>query len=546
MEKKKPGGKRILVFVGVLAVLFTVMQIAGWQISMKYGTSVHMSEFFQQIGMLESWQCAVCGIVEFGVWFALLYRLFVYGETRSFAEPGENAAERSNRRVWIGIGLGLYAIYMVWLVALYPGFYNYDMGNQLPQIMYPEVSFSAFHPLLHTIIGGGIITMGYHLYSADLTFGVFLYNVVQMGLCTFAFTCALRFLYRRTGRKLLTVLAFAFYAFCPSVVLYAMSTTKDVSCFAFLLLALLKGYTIMEKRERGEQIRLQDKVSLCLLLIIACLLRNNIIYAVIAFAVIALAVNRDHRRQRLVGYACVIAGYFLANNALIAVCHAERTDIEEALSVPIQQISRVYQNYGESAFTDEELELLYAVIEPGEFNMYDPMISDSMKWVVGLHIDVFKGKVWEYAKLWLKKGLEYPGTYIAATLDNTYQAWYPGTVLRESDGYHRYFWVTDNSNPKWQALYEWVKGLNDEDSYTQIPVLRLFFVTGTMLWITLAAWFYGWYRRDRKIIAVLGLSLLVAGTALCGPVSDIRYYLNLFYLAPVCVGAFMGHREATP
>lgn len=44
--------RRTRIIVLILAVLFTAMQLVGWQISMRYGTSVHVNEFFQNIGVL--------------------------------------------------------------------------------------------------------------------------------------------------------------------------------------------------------------------------------------------------------------------------------------------------------------------------------------------------------------------------------------------------------------------------------------------------------------------------------------------------------------
>ena len=38
--------------------------------------------------------------------------------------------------------------------------------------------------------------------------------------------------------------------------------------------------------------------------------------------------------------------------------------------------------------------------------------------------------------LWIKKGLQYPGKYIKAFLNLTYQAWYPGTSISQEEIYY--------------------------------------------------------------------------------------------------------------
>ncbi len=73
-------------------------------------------------------------------------------------------------------------------------------------------------------------------------------------------------------------------------------------------------------------------------------------------------------------------------------------------------------------------------------------------------------------------------------------------------------------------------------------MVRLLFSIGFMFWTVLAAWFYGLWKKDRGILAALGLVLCVCVTNLAGPVSDVRYYLLAFYAFPLCVGIFAGTR----
>ena len=143
--------------------------------------------------------------------------------------------------------------------------------------------------------------------------------------------------------------------------------------------------------------------------------------------------------------------------------------------------------------------------------------------------------------LWLKKGLQYPKVYIESFLYNTYQAWYPGTAITEKRGV-RYFditgWQDDYGTPHWQGLYDFYADIR-YGSYTKYPVIRLLFCTGTMFWTCLIAWFYGIWRKSRHVITALLLALLVCATIFCGPVMDIRYFLILFYLFPVCLGIML-------
>ncbi|MCM1091256.1 MAG: DUF6020 family protein [Butyrivibrio sp.] len=546
MSKEK--GKKIGI-AALLSLTLTLMQVSGWQISMKYGTSVHQSALLQGIGVLEAWQCVLLGIVEFCLLGFVIYTGFSWLEKRKVAE---NAVfPELPKYFWVGVGAVLFVIYMAVLVGCYPGFYNYDVGNQIPQVLYAEVPYNAHHPLLHTLIEGGIIALGYRIYPEDLSFGIFLYCAFQMLVCAACFAYSLRFLYRMTKKRWLTIIAFGFYAFCPSVVMCAMSTTKDILCYVLLLLSVLKIYEIYgdmnvytsdtEQPAPGRRLEhVRPWLAAAVPMVLSCMFRNNVVYGVIVFGILACILVRRNRRAQIIFYAGVVCSYLVLNQGLIYVTNAAPASVIEALSVPLQQIARLYVEKGEEAFTDQELELLYSLADPELFTVYDPFISDNIKYVFRCHIDVMMERKWEFARLWVQKGLEYPGVYLDSFMDNTYQAWYPWTVVIEGDGYRRYFLVPDwretDGKPLLPALYDFYRKLNDEFSYAGIPFLRLLFTTGTMFWVALIAWFYGLWRKDRGILAAMGLTLLVCATSLCGPVADVRYYLILFYMMPICMG----------
>lgn len=529
--------KRKYIIAGILSLFLTFMQIRGWQTAMKYGTSVHVSAFAQRIGILKSWQCLVVGVLEFTVWFVCIYFFF------SFCEKKKALAEdiKLPRHTWILVFCILYGIYIIYLIGCYPGFYNYDMGNQLPQIMYAEVPFNTLHPLLHTIVGGGIITLGYHLYSADLTFGVFLYCLFQMAVCAVSFTYSLHFIYERTRRKVMVGIAFLFYAICPPIIMYAMSTTKDIMCYAALLVAVLKLYNIYQEIENKEVVKKEDWIVTGILLVLSCLLRNNVVYGIVVFALFSICYIRSCGKEQVLFFLLVILFYFVANKGLMLAVNAESGKVTEVLSVPLQQIARLYNEKGEEAFEEDERELLFKAIDPEMIGLYDPVISDKIKSAFYYNIDTILDNKKAYVSLWLRKGLQYPGVYIASILDNTYQAWYPGTLNRERDMY-RYFiigsWYNEYGSPKIPELLHFYASFREENGYHKIPVIRLFFSIGAMLWTCLITFFYGIWKKDNVMTKMLFLVLLICATFMCGPVSDVRYYLILFYLFPVCIAFF--------
>ena len=534
------------VITGILGSILAFLAVYGWQSSMKYDTFLLRSEIWRKIGHLSHRACALAFIILLCVFTTGIRFIYKWLDGRKRAAEAAEKPGWKGWQQWLLAGGILYGCYLILLLCCYPGFYNYDIGNQLPQIMYPEVPFTAHHPLLHTIVGGGIITIGYHLQSADLTFGVFLYNVVQMGICAGCFGYAVVFLYRRTHSRILAVLSEGFYAFCPPIVLFAMSTTKDVACYAFLLVAALKIYGIYEdlnaQKEPSERQWDIAGIFLCL----ACLLRNNIVYALPFAAVFTVILVSYRRKRQIVFWILMILMPFVLNRGLMIAVHAAPGSVAEALSVPFQQIARVYEDKGEAAFTPEELEYLYSCIDADDLTMYDPVIADAIKTAFWKHLDVILADKSRAIKFWIKKGLQYPKCYVQSFLDNTYQAWYPLTRLQDEKK-SRYFMITEwneeYARPRVPNVY-WFLAENSQNSFADWPVIRLFCATGTMFVTLLVSLFYAWWRRDRSTGVVLVMISLVAGTCMCGPVSEIRYYLILFNIFPVLAGYLCAGRKA--
>ncbi len=534
--------KRNLIIIGILSLLITFMQIAGWQISMDYGSSVHQSGFFQNIGTLEIWQCVIVGIIEWCILSILFYYLFTWLEKPKPQKP--TLPSTSPRFIWLISFIILFTVWMIFLQGCYPGFYNYDIGNQLPQFLYDEVPYNAHHPLLHTLFSGAIIAFGYSLYSVDLSLGVFFYNSIQMLICAICLSYTLQFIYKRTRNKILTTFGLVFYAICPPIVMFAMSTTKDVLCHSFLLVAIIQLLNLYEKQTRDESIKTTHWILLGVMLSLSCLLRKNIIYAIVVFAVFSMFYLKKQRGKQILLYLGITAVYLLVNKGLLLALDAIPGSVNEAMCVPYQQIARLYTEEGKSAFTEEEYALLSEVIDPQALFCYDPVMADHTKSNFNPGLEIIMNNKWDYLILWLKKGFQYPQIYLDALLYNTYQAWYPGTSVTEAIG-PRYFmiteWQDEYGTPRWQGLYDFYESIR-YNAHTNFPILRLFLSTGAMFWVCIITWFYGIWKKDKSVIATLLLVLLVCGTTFLGPVSDVRYYLILFYLMPLCLGLMVQKR----
>lgn len=542
--------KRRRVIVLILACLFTLMQLTGWQISMRYGTSVHRNAFFQNIGMLSGIQLVFAAFFEAAFWYAVIdvsfYLLGGRKRNRYARKGGKFIASdtTSGRRGWILVGVGLFCCLFLGLLGCWPGIYTYDAQGQLAQAMYPEAAYTMHHPLLHTLFMGKIITFGYKISGEDLAAGIFLHSVAQMLICTVIFTYAVRFVWNLTKQRWVTITAFLYYAFFPTIVLFTFCTTKDVLCSAFLHLMTILLYEVYEDVE-GFFARKGKAVLLILSGVLMCLFRNNGVYAIVLMALLTAVFFRRKLKVICLILIPVALLSILSSKGLQALLQARGASMVEASSVPIQQLARVYNEEGEEAFTEEERELISQAVSTEKLQEYTPTISDSVKNFVHFD-DVVMRQKGNYIGLWLKKGIRYPGKYIASFLDNTYQAWYPGTSitrypeLSESDYLDIEGFDTVEKKPKIQWLYDIYHRIATEFSYQKIPGLRLLFSVGAMFWVVLFTWFYGIWKKNSGIMAALLMILCFCATCFLGPTVLVRYYLNLFYIFPVCIAFLSG------
>lgn len=537
MIEKEKKNKIIL-----LALLITFLQLTGYFISTKYQTSVHTSSFFLCFKDAAGWQYALIGIFAFAVWYLIFSRLFSrLTQNKPLEEYG--AGYRTL--------LFAPALFLTWLPVLfacYPGFFNYDAVGQLPQVLYSDVPYSTHHPLFHTLILGNIMKAGYLISGGNLRVGLLFYSLFQMGVCAVVFSLTIRFIWKISHKKYLIVLAFIYYALFPVIALFALSTTKDVLFSLALLLCLIQIYELYQDPDTFWNAKYKA-ILLMITFLSMCLLRNNGIYVVLLLAVGTLLFSKKSRRKNMLLYGCTIILYLIVSNGLVFILHAESGSKAEAFSIPIQQLARVYCKYGEDAFSEEELTLLYQAATPETLTNYNPVLADYVKNY--LYFDAVWANKGDFLLLWLKTGLRYPGSYIMAFLDITYQAWYPWTSIVDNvyTGHIYYFDYEMRGGylkqtPYFEWLYQQYIKIASQYSYQKFPVIRLFFSIGAMFWTALITWFWGIYTKNRGVVWALLLVFMYCLTAMLGPVSLVRYYLILFYGLPVYIAFLSGVRAS--
>lgn len=428
------------------------------------------------------------------------------------------------------------------LVAYFPGITAYDMDFQMYQLQTGD--YSSHHPLLHTLFVGAFYWLGCAMGSPTLGYGMHI--LTQSILLAASIAYAMAWLCTIRCHRIGWLALLAFFALSPQHAIMAASGTKDVLFAAAMLTTVVELCRFLKEPKRRKS--KPALVRCALMLAVAGMLRNNAIYGFLLLTAIGFLFFRKKLGRRL--FAVMLAGIVLAyagTSALNALTHARPGSVREMMSVPCQQLSRVYAKYGLDVPVGYEIR----EVLPDAENYY-PSRADFTKSSAKI---TTPERMMRFLKLWAREAPHYPIEYIDAFLYTT-----------------KGFWYVDDTS--FATTYDEIPGSpvgcmslghNDSlgiDAPALLPGLRqcwreLFTLNGyqrfPVLWTLLQPAFYTWllgfgfawaaYRRRRPALFAAGILFSYLLTLFLGPCALIRYQYNLMLSAPVLV-AFLCTEES--
>ena len=498
----------VIVLGGVMYALFAAF---GWQAE-RYGES-RMAQ-----GLLVSAVLALPAM-------ALLHGLL----SRSEKEASRPAAQGSfsAKKAFVG----LLVCYMPMFLIAFPGSFAYDVPFQLEQVFTGE--YSTHHPLLHTLLMGMCVKLGHALGRINL--GAALYTLIQLTGLAGCFALACASIARQSGSCAAKRSA-VFFAFYPLHMMMAVNATKDV-LFAglFVLTLALLRETIMCPNPDGK---LLAGVVLCGAGML--LLRNNALYAMIVWLALAAIVLRRSGIRTGIAVLLAIALSMGLGSVMKAVTGAQEGDLCEMFSWPIQQMARV-RNLRGDMLTQEEMAVIDELMPQESWRLYDPTISDPVKFefdTAALLSDPGK-----YVRAYLSVAKKCPKEYFDALLMHTYSFWYPyseygvsGYYLQMGISDQYYEWCdferisSESLLPRVLASLSWRFGAKGA---MQIPIVGYAFNMGVIVWVMLYFVLRELYLGRWKSFAAALMPVLLWGTFLLGPVMAGRYIYPFVCCLPV-------------
>ncbi|WP_035767543.1 DUF6020 family protein [Butyrivibrio sp. NC2002] len=451
-----------------------------------------------------------------------------------------------NRNEFIKVWMIIALCHFIVLLGVYPGFFVYDAQTEVMEVI--TRSFNAHHPLLHVLLLGGSLAF-FHKFTGSYNAGIFAYTLVQMLVMTAIFTYILSFMKMHGAGEKLRYATIAYFAVFPTIVMYTLCSSKDGLFSAFLLLTVLFFIRYLES---GKPKTIQKYGKLfCIAAALMMLFRHNGLYAYIVFAAIfyvgyTLAKKKFKRKKNLLKILVIPVFIFIIVSKLMEFSlSAESGEHQEILTVPIQQLGRLYV-YDKESFSEEEKEVLFRYISDEGLSHYTGRLSDILK--LYFNNEAYEEDKESFWKLWKDKGLSHPVSYLNSWFLTSYGYWYPGAVINVYKGNTVFTFTYDESSyfgyeveepGSRQSLIpvidDFYRKLSIEKFQQNIPVISLFFAPAAYFFALIYMGILSVKRGRGAYIAPFLLVFMVWLTVLLGPTYLVRYVVYLWYMIPVFI-----------
>lgn len=447
--------------------------------------------------------------------------------------------ETKNKKISFPVMMGIQFLFWTpYWFSIFPGVFSYDAYDEWRMVA--DGIYSSHHPLIHTLFLGGVVE-GLYAITGNYNLGIAVYTVVQMLLLSACFSYIIFRLNKRFQSFLIQLVALAYFSLLPVIAMFSIAAVKDTLFCAAEMAFFVLIYEFFRNREEFLKYE-KNIIELAIFTVLTMILRNNGFYIALVCIIIVLISSisyiKKYYKKLLLLFALIAVPYFLYTGPISLAFHCKVYEPQEKLSVPLQQMARVYK-YNKDTLSKEETDLLKQYVSEENLEEYRATVSDFIK--TEFNVEKYREDPASFYKLWLAWGKQYPMTYISSFLINTVDGWYPGAVI---DGYRKEdvssyfdFRVAPPGEEKvfFPFLHEKLNYISHKEEAQHGIFFLLFFSPGWFMLCSLHFWLYA-ISRKLKSCSIAGLvHVLHYATILLGPMALVRYELNFFYGIPVFI-----------
>ncbi len=436
--------------------------------------------------------------------------------------------------------------WLPYIIAFYPGILSPDPSNQIKQFFNLDTQYREYvvmidenvpitnhHPVLHTVILGGLTYIGKTLGSAN--FGIFMYSFIQIILLLSLLSYTILYMKKLNTPYLVRIISLIIYAFVPIYPLYAMSTLKDVIFAILVIFYLLKLFEAIKEADQNYY-NIKNVLILILLMILIPLFRNNGIYLILMSFPFLLLIDKKNRKKILIALFIPLICYFSFTHVLLPFLKVTPGSIREALSIPFQQTARYVKEYSNEV-TEEERKAIDKILTYDTLaERYKPEIADPVKNEYNKYAT--KEDLKAYFKVWFQDFFKHPNVYLEATLNNTYGYFYP-----DQKKWYVYFNYDKRLINTGEILYKYnsLKGLRNTLSgyanvFPYIPGIGSLVSIGFNTWICMALFAFIIKAKRYKYLIYFTPVISLILVCIASPVNTyFRYTLGYTMAIPILI-----------
>lgn len=505
--------KRLSIFSSIVALILSICQIAGYAI-------VNNVSLFSKILLLK--------FIGYWALFYIVIMLVYYFLNNITKKKFEENWKLTDIKLFFIIWAAIFLSYIPYFLKYFPGIASTDSIYQMYQAT-GNMNLINSHPIFHTMIISGAMNLGKIIGSYNI--GVGIYSIIQMLFMSAIFSYTVCYMKKKEIPKIAVICSIIFFAIFPVMPMYSITMWKDIPFGVSILLYVI---SMVELATNADQF-LNTKRGILFLIVSALFtmfFKHNGFYIVLLSIPFVLFFIREHIKKLLIIFVGLVIFYKLINGPLLTALNVAPTLPSEALSIPIQQLSRVVAT---EDIDDIELKEINEWIIADKTTIkeeYNPRLSDPMKKY--FNNERFKDEKIEFLKLWFKYLKKYPNRYVQSFLFNTYGYWYPDTQ----------YWMFQRNledeklNLRRESKLS-IKLLDGIIEDRNIPVISTLTSLGFAFWIIGIMMFYAIYKKEyKKIIIFIPVIILwltsIASSVFC----EYRYMFGAFTAMPIIVLSF--------
>lgn len=508
-------------WIKIFSLIFSVSYVVSLSYA-KYDSAAFLFE--DRFQMLLSIVCII------GYYIIIQYSLclLIMGIESAARRPvSQDSTDKFfHRHMWLVAFLIIFLCWLPWILMNYPGTDEPDSIYQMQQY-FGDAAFNAHHPPLSTFVMGILFVIGRFIWNAN--FGFFLYIFLQTFLGALIFSWSINEIHKLGIRCKYCLIAVLYYALLPiwggtmqgdgKDILYAESVALFVTCMVKIIVA----------RQCGKK----ESFFIVVSGILAALLRNNGIYAVLPTILIMLFYLRNVERKKMcVVLIIVTLFYYGVTNLIYPSMGIEKGSVREALSIPFLQTA-VYVNTYEDEVTEYEKEVIESVLNYDALKTYNPKNADSVK-------NTYKednSKLPEYFKIWFQMFIKHPISYVSTFVNcgggyfAPVMTGFPAPIGDKSSLYFAELGVEHVFGNKFSDFF-----VEIEYACMELPVIKYFCMSGTYTWLILCCIMLLLREKMYSGLILFVPEIMNVLVCIASPTWHIRYMLPVMAVVPLMIG----------